>query len=149
MTNSEHAPTDMMRRRTPLPLCTRFLLFDTEVVINTNSESILRTAETAGFVSVADAYAIPRMKWEIVATPGTPSTAHWECNLTLGDHALYLTMGPEQWFAFDLETHDGAGFVLIADSELHQDTNAHRYLASIAYNVGASLRSELEKGCDD
>ena len=89
------------------------------------------------------------MKWEIVGTPGVALAANWECEVTLSNHSLYLSMGPEQWFAFDLETLDGAGFFLIHDSHPDGDRNAEQYLTSIASNLGASLRADLEKNCCD
>jgi len=139
----------MMCRRTPLPLHGYFLLYYTPVVIATNHNTILRMASKAGFVPIEDTDPGSAIRWEIVGTPGSSFIGYEECDVTLGDHSLYLSMGPEQWFAFDLETHDGAGFLAVADSDPSCDTNAQRYLSSIACYVGASLQPELEKSyCD-
>jgi hypothetical protein len=147
MENSDSMPTDMMWRRTPLSLRGRFFLFGIIVVIDTNYESILRAAGKLWFTPVSDTNQTPAAKWEIVGAPASRLNADWKCNVTLGDHSLYLSMGPEQWFAFDLETNDAAGFVLIRDYDPDRDANAERYLTAIAFNLGVSMRTELEKSC--
>jgi hypothetical protein len=106
-------------------------------------------APEAGFVPVTDTDIATGIRWEIVGIPGNPSIPYAECDVTLGDHSLYLSMGPEQWFALDLETYAGAGFVTVADSDPRCDTNSMRYLNSIACYVGTSLQAELEKSCCD
>ena len=89
------------------------------------------------------------MRWEIVGTMVGRPTTTWPCNVALTDHSLYLSMGPEQWFAFDLKTCDAAGFVLIHDSDSECDTNAERYLTAVALNLGVSMRTDLEQSsCD-
>jgi hypothetical protein len=147
MDNSDLMPTYLMWRRTPLPLCGRFFLFGITVVIHTNYESILRAASKLWFTPVSDTNPAPAVKWEIVGTPVSRPNADWDCNVTLGDHSVYLSMGPEQWFAFDLETNDAAGFVLIRDDDPERDMNAARYLTAIAFNLGVNIRTELEKSC--
>ena len=142
-------PTDMMCRRTPLPLRGYFSLFGITVVITTNYESILRAAANSCFIPLVDTNETPTAKWEIVGTPIAPPVRNWACNVTLGGHALYMSMGPEQWFAFDLETYDAAGFVLIHDHDPECDLNTERYLSAIAFNIGASVRTELEKSSRD
>ena len=136
-----------MFRRTPLPLKGRFLLSGKYLEIATNYNSILEASTAAGCVSVTDTEAdcIPTIGWEIVGTPGRPPFPSGRCDLTLGDHSLYLSMGPKQWFAFDLETYDGAGFVVLADTESASDINAQRYMTLIASYVSASLHAGLEK----
>jgi hypothetical protein len=143
MDRSQYIPTDTMQRRVPLPLQRRFLLFGAAVSIKTNSESILRAAEYAGFVAVTDTNEIPEMIWEIVGAEAGREPQDWECNVTLGDHSLYLSMGAEQWFAFDLETDDGVGFVTVRQAD--HDPNSQRYLVALAVNVGATLRSGVEE----
>jgi hypothetical protein len=138
-------PTDTMQRRVPVPLHRRFLLFGAAVVIKTNSHLILRAAEYAGFVAVTDTNEVPEMIWEIVGAECRREPEDWDCTVTLGDHSLYLSMGYEQWFGFDLETHDGAGFVEICQTDPDCDPNPQRYLLAIALNVGATLRSEVEE----
>ncbi|MBV8675033.1 MAG: hypothetical protein JOZ33_16510 [Acidobacteriaceae bacterium] len=149
MAHSDYTPSDVMHRRTPLPLQRRFLLFGAPVLINTNYESIMRAAEASGFVPDTDTDYVSCMKWEIVGEPGIASVFGWDCDVSLGDHSLYLNMGLQQWFAFDLETRHGAGFVVVHNQDRALDTNAELYLASVAYNVGAGLRSALEKNCCD
>lgn len=144
MKNTDSMPTDMMWRRTPLPLGGRFFLFGITVVIDTNYESILRSAGKLWSTPVSGTNQTPAAKWEIVGVPVSRLNANWKCNVTLGNHSLYLSMGPEQWFAFDLETNDAAGFVLIRDDDPERDTNAERYLTAIAFNLGVSIRTELE-----
>jgi hypothetical protein len=142
----EHMPTDMMCRRTQLDLCGQFLFFGTTVTINTNYVSILGAAEEAGFAPLRDTGLEPGVRWEIVGTlSGAAQISDWECRKVLDDHAIYLSMGPEQWFAFDLETHEGAGFAVVSDLHRSVDHAAGLYLLSVAYNVGACLRTELGK----
>ncbi|HZD47723.1 MAG TPA: hypothetical protein VE178_03155 [Silvibacterium sp.] len=149
MEHRQDEPTDMMCRRIPLPLCGRFLLFGTTVAITTNYEPIMRATNAAGLVRLTDKDELPGMKWEIVAIPGASLSEDWDCNVTVGNHSLYLSMGREQWFAFDLETGNGAGFVVASDSGTLTDTNAELYLLAVACNVGAGLRSDVENArCD-
>jgi hypothetical protein len=143
MIRRDYIPTDTMQRRVPLSVGRRFLLFGTSVLIGTTHELLLRAAEAAGFMASADT-TIPEMQWEIVGFRTGSLAADWECHVTLGDHSLYLSMGPEQWFAFDLETHHGAGFVTIIDSDPNHE-NARHYFSSIACHVGATLPGKLER----
>jgi hypothetical protein len=58
-------------------------------------------------------------------------------------NTLYLDMGPRQWFAFDSETGNGAGFVAMADSDEIVNQNATHYLRTItAHAVADMLRIE-------
>ena len=139
----DHMPTDTMERRVPLSVSRRFLLFRTGVLIGTNRELILKAAEAVGFMPSAETN-VPEMRWEIVGSPANSLATDWECHVTLGDHSLYLSMGPEQWFAFDLETHHGAGFVAFCDSDPNCEMNARRYFSSIACHVGAALPGKLD-----
>jgi len=142
----DHLPTDMMCRRTPLDLCECFLFFGTTVTINTNCASVLRGAKEAGFAPLLDRKRRPGIGWEIVGTQsGTAPVEDWKCKVTLDDHTLYLSMGSEQWFAFDLETYEGAGFVVVSDPDRPSDPNAGLYVLALASNVGAWLRTEMKK----
>jgi|SRR5271165_655312 len=142
----DHLPTDMMCRRTVLDLCGHFLFYDTTVTIRTNCVCILAAAEEAGFVTLRGIEQEPGSSWEIVGTlPDTTAVEDWECKATHDDHSLYLSMGPEQWFGFDLETGEGAGFVVVSDPDLPSDRNVGLYLLAVAYNVRAYLRTELKR----
>jgi hypothetical protein len=147
MNVSDHAPTDVMCRRTPLPFKGIFLLSGRYLQIATNHSSILQAAAAAGCVSVTDTEddLTPSIRWEIVGMPGHSLVPCRECDVTVGDHSLYLNLGPEQWFAFDLETYDGAGFVVLADTYPASAVNTQRYMASIASHVSASLRAGSER----
>jgi hypothetical protein len=137
----DHEPTDMMCRRTPLLLRERFLWFDTTMMICTDSAAILHAAEKVGFVRWRGPEEEPSMRWEIASVhPRAATVKDWECKVTLDAHSLYLSMGLEQWFAFDLETGDGAGFVI---SDSNRPLNVELYLRAVAYNVGACLRLKL------
>ena len=128
-------PTDTMHRRTPLPLCGCFIISDSAVVINTNSDAILQgVAASPSFMPITDTYYESDMGWEIVGSDGQ-AYPNWKCNVTLAGPSLYLSMGPEQWFAFDLETHEGAGFLSIYDSGPSRELNIQRYFQAIAYNL--------------
>lgn len=142
----DHLPTDMMCRRTVLDLCGHFLFFDTTVAIRTNCVSILVAAEEAGFVPLRGMEQEQCPSWEIVGTlPDRVTVEDWECKATLDDHSLYLSMGPEQWFGFDLETGEGAGFVVVSDPDLPSDHNIELYLLAVAYNLRACLRTDLKR----
>src|SRR5271154_4161397 len=142
----DHLPTDMMCRRTALDLCGCFLFFGTTVTISTNCASILVAAQEAGFVPLSGTEQEPGMRWEIVGTlSGAAVVEDWECDETLDDHALYLSMGPEQWFALDLDTYEGAGFVVVADPDRPSDSNPGPYLLAVACDIGACLNTELKK----
>lgn len=144
MTPGGPAATDTMRRRIPLALCGRFALFGRAVVINTNCEAILQAASTSRlFVPVGHIHYGPAMQWEVVGSLDTQEIRDWECNVTLAGHSLYLSMGPQQWFALDLETHEGAGFVAMCSPGPAHELNIQQYFESIAYNVGASLGTRL------
>jgi len=146
MAERQDLPTDMMCRRIPLPLCGHFVLHGTTVTIATNSEPILRAAEAAGFAILSDTDKFPGVKCEIVGTRGMSFVEDWESNVMLGNDSLYLSMGPEQWFAFDFETGEGAGFFAQSDSVTDTETNAELYLLTVACNVGAALRRNVEAG---
>jgi hypothetical protein len=138
-------PTDVMYRRTPLPLCERFLWSGSCVSIRTDSSAILRAAEEAGFRPLGASKREADMQWEIVAEPqGSTNIGDWECKVTIDEHALYISMGPEQWFAFDLQTGDAAGFAVLSDPALSDDPNAVLYLLTLASNVRGCLQPDLE-----
>jgi len=141
---SNREATDMMQRRTPLPLGGNFVVSGRAVVIHTNCAVILREACKASLLTpVGDAQHGPAMQWEIVGSLDTRPVEGWDSNVTLAGRSLYLSMGPQQWFAFDLETHQGAGFVTVCATGPNRNTNTQRYLLSIARNVTAGLRSEV------
>ena len=143
---SDDLPTDMMCRRTPLPLHSRYHLLQTTIEIATNRTEVLAASGPACFLPSIDTRGISAMRWEVVGTTGVIA-AEWTCGVILETHSLYLSMGPEQWFACDLETGEGAGFIVISDSEATPGRNAERYMQSIAYYVGAWLQGDLEMAC--
>src|SRR5271170_471697 len=133
---TDDQPTDMMCRRTPLPFRECFLWLGTVVTIRTDSPAILKAAEGAGLVPQRQSEQEPGMRWEIVGEQrGTTVVEDWECEVTLDTHSLYLGMSAEQWFAFDLKTGDGAGFVVVSDNDRLSDLNAELYLRAIADNI--------------
>ena len=140
MTVSKPSPTDMMQRRIPLSAQKHFFLFQTAITIKSNSEAILNSAERTGFVPVTGTYRKSFPTWQIVGSPIDLPFTYWQPRATLGCRSLYLAMGIEQWFAFDLETHEGAGFVLLHNAESDNIANLARYLASIVWNVEAALK---------
>lgn len=135
----------MMRRRTPLSLWGRFLCSGKFVTIHADSEAILWAAEEAGLIRQKGLESKTDMRWEIVSEQAGGAGLEHECKVTLDQHSLYLNIGPEQWFAFDLETGDGAGFVVLSDPDQARDVNALPYLQAVASNVGACLGSEHER----
>src|SRR5271154_5340423 len=111
------SPTDMMRRRTPLPLSGCFLWREKTVTIYADSAAILWAAEEAGLIRQKGLERKTDMRWEIVSEQAGAANGGRECNVSIDHHSLYLNMGSEQWFAFDLETGDGAGFVVLSDRD--------------------------------
>jgi hypothetical protein len=141
------APTDMMHRRTPLPFRGRFLGLGTSVTIQTDSPTILRAAEAVGFLLQDDVEQESQLRWEIVSeSPGTTPAKDWEGKVTVDNHSLFLSMGAEQWFAFDFESGEGAGFVAACDSSVFCDPNGERYLFEIACHVGNCLQAKPQRG---
>jgi|SRR5579862_8672416 len=140
------SPTDMMHRRTPLPFCGRFLWLGASVTIHTDSPAILRAAEETGFLPQIDAERQPDMRWEIASERTSAAPAYEGASkVTIDNHSLFLSMGREQWFAFDFESGDGAGFVAVTDRGLSGDRNAAQYLFEIACHVGNCLRTASER----
>jgi hypothetical protein len=128
--------TDMMSRRTPLPFCEQFLWLGTSVSIRTDSLAVLRAAEELGFLPQASSEERSEMRWEIARERSVVASEDWECRVTIDQRSLYLSMGQGQWFAFDPETGDGAGFVIVSGTEPGCDLGAMSYLLAVIYNIG-------------
>ena len=140
------APTDMMHRRTPLTFRGRFLWLGTSLTIQTDSQAILRAAEAAGLLPQDDCERESQMRWEIATEPhGEAPTNDWACKVTVDNHSLFLSMGTRQWFAFDFESGDGAGFVATCDAGAFCDSNAVKYLLEIVDHIGNCLQAKLER----
>jgi len=144
--SSVDAITDMMHRRTPLPFCGRFLWLGSSVTIQTDSQAVLRAAEGMGFLPHGDLEQESQIRWEIVTEPtSTPQASDCKCKVTIDNHSLFLSMGAGQWFAFDFESGDGAGFVVIPNPGASTDANAVKYLSEIACQVGNCLQPASDR----
>ena len=144
MDSTEHDvfQTDMMHRRTPLLFCEQFLWLGISVTIQTDSREILRAAESRGFLPQNDRARKSQMYWEIATEPhGTAHADSWASKVVVDNHSLFLSMGDKQWFAFDFESGDGAGFFVSSDPGESDDPNATKYLSEIACHVGNCLRA--------
>lgn len=138
-------PTDMMRRRTLLPFWGRFAWSDNVVGIRTDSPAILWAAEEIGLRLQEGPERKPAMQWEIVSEQiGELTGKDLKCDVTIDHHAVYLDMGPGEWFAFDLETGEGAGFIVLSNPDEHRDPHAVLYLRAIASNIRAYRSRKLE-----
>src|SRR5579883_2297716 len=138
-----HSQTDMMRRRTQLPFCGTFLWRGARVSIRTNSQSVLLAAEQEGFLPSGDCECEPEMRWEIVCERlGDGCRDSRDRRVMSDDHSLFLVMGGEQWFALDLETGDGAGFIALAQDEVSSRSHAVEYLLDITRNIATLMRNE-------
>ena len=136
-----HQPTDMMRRRASLPLRERFFWSRTPITICTNSNAVLNAAEQAGLIAHHGLEREHGLRWEIVVErEHIAADENWECKATLDAHSIYLTVGSYQWFAFDLETGEGAGFAVIPDLEQEESFSIDLYLQAIIDNIAAILR---------
>lgn len=142
------APTDMMQRRTPLRLPRRFLWLGTSLTIQTDSQEILRAAESVGLLlRQDDCERESQMRWEIATEPScVAATNDWPCKVTVDNHSLFLDMGARQWFAFDFESGEGAGFVAAWDGGASCDPNALKYLLEIVCHIGNCLQAKAGRG---
>ena len=139
-------PTDMMHRRTPLPFCKRFLWLGVSVTIQTDSTAILRAAESVEFLPQSDLAKESQMYWEIATEPhGTVHVDAWVSKVTVDNHSLFLNMGDKQWFVFDFESGEGAGFFTNSDLRDSANPNATKYLSEIACHVGNCLLDKPER----
>lgn len=136
-------PTDMMHRRKPLSLRGRFFWRGRSFTLLTDSAAVLSAAALAGFEMRQDSGfgAI----WEIAAERCIASQdSEWECVAMEDTHSRYLTMGPYQWFALDLETGAGAGFVALPDEEQSEDLKVLRYFRAIVDGIATNQRADAE-----
>jgi hypothetical protein len=146
----QHSAKGLMYRSTALPLQECFIWCGVHVTIHTDSPLILSAVEAVGFTVQKSLdrrqsrTQPPAVSWEIAAERnGANKAERWECEVTRNGRSLYLSMGSLQWFAFDMETGDGAGFVIPGDIDEGLDNNVESYIRAIADNVGASLQSGL------
>jgi hypothetical protein len=138
----DHQPTDMMHRRSQLPYRCCFFWLGTNVTICTDAPAILRAVEKLELRPQGDSEQVKAMRWEIVGELQPAELAEdWECEVKVDEHSFYLSMGPRQWFAFDRDTGDGAGFAVIADPDRPDDPNAENYLHAVLEAVGACPQS--------
>jgi hypothetical protein len=122
------------------------LWLGTSLTIQTDSQTILRAAETAGLLPQDDCERESQLLWEIATEPsGEAPTNDWACKVTVDNHSLFLSMGTRQWFAFDFESGEGAGFVAAWDAGASCDPNALKYLPEIVCHVGNCLQAKLER----
>ena len=142
------APTDMMHRRTRLPFRGRFLWMGASLAIQTDSQAILRAAEDVGFLRQDNCERESQMQWEIATEPPCEAEANdWTGKVTVDNHSLFLSMGTRQWFAFDLESGEGAGFVAASDTGSLCESNTLKYLLEIVCHVGNCLQGRPERSC--
>ncbi len=138
-----HQSTDMMHRRAPLSLRERFFWLRTPITICTNSNTVLNAVKQAGLTAHHGPEGEHGLRWEIVVERDhIAADEHWQCMATLDTHSVYLTVGSYQWFAFDLETGEGAGFAVIPDLEQEGSLSIDLYLQAIIDNIAAMLRDK-------
>ncbi|MBB6146607.1 hypothetical protein HNQ77_004586 [Silvibacterium bohemicum] len=138
--------TDLMHRRVRLAECGRFSWSGALVALSTNSASVLRAAEHAGFTkqeSVDDqAY-----RWEITAESSVDDAAgDCTCQVFRDARSIYVSVGHTQWFAFDRATGDGAGFVTIGKHPTHTDANLTLYFRALVDALGTLVDSGQREG---
>jgi hypothetical protein len=140
---------DLMRRRVPLLFHGHFLWLGAALEIYTDSPAVLSAAEEAGFLPrQEEGQYRPELRWQIVSEqPCLVPVSGWTSKVTVDNNSLFLSMGVGQWFAFDFETGEGAGFVTVCDPCASYEVNAERYLLEIAHHVGNCLRAKLERSC--
>jgi hypothetical protein len=143
--SANHPPTDIMCRRTHLPLRQRFFWLSTPITIDTNSQAVAGAVEQAGFTPHFGLAKKHGLRWEIVVEQSTALHQHWQCDAAMNGYSIYLSMGPYQWFALDLQTGEGTGFVLATDPEEQHDPNVNTYFKAIVENIAAILREEAEE----
>uniref|UniRef100_A0A372ILF3 Uncharacterized protein n=2 Tax=Paracidobacterium acidisoli TaxID=2303751 RepID=A0A372ILF3_9BACT len=133
----------MMHRRKVLALNACFLWEGRRIAIRTNSVAVLRAAASADSdMRIAPSDRVD-MQWEIVAEiPDIVPRSRLNCRVVRDRGTVYLDMGPSQWFAFDSETGNGAGFVYGAESDEETAENAVQYLSLILNHLKPILLEE-------
>jgi hypothetical protein len=116
------------------------------ITIYTNATAVLKGAEEAGLEAHSDSELEPSLRWDIAAELGFEPTAEaWGCKTIRDSNSVYLSMGYQQWFAFDLETGDAAGFVTICGLDQPSDLNVALYLRSVMDSIGYGPLSGLKE----
>ncbi len=134
-----------MHRRTPLPLRECFAWGRHVVDLSTNSPAVLTAAAYVGFASEKCAELPYDLQWEIVAEPSGHACIREPGKLVQSAQSLYLSIGPYQWFAFDLEAKTGAGFVTTYDLNWETDRGIVHYLRVVIEAVSESFRNLQEE----
>jgi hypothetical protein len=141
----DYQPTDMMHRRTSLPFFESFRFLGVPVTVRTNTPAILTAAKNAGLIQQQGQQLEHAMQWDIVGENGAEMIGDWQCEISLDAQSLYLSMGPYQWFAFDLETGEGSGFIIVPDLSSAAGLNTRSFVRAVVDNVGPHLREEFTK----
>lgn len=105
-------PTDLMHRRSLLNSSARYLWHSRIVQISTNSALAIEKAAEAGLVHSDPRSMAADFRWEIACERGGDSYELGNSTTTsLDEDTVYVAMEDGQWFAFDRECGDGAGFL--------------------------------------
>jgi hypothetical protein len=143
---SNHPPTDIMCSRTPLLFLGHFLWLGKQIAIRTDSPEILRAAQSAGLRKAHHDGRGCDLRWDVVAEPQAGEVFEsWQCETIQDGKSLHLNMGSHQWFAFDMETGSGAGFVIVAGSDRSSGLNVETYFQAILKNVVSALFPPLRR----
>jgi hypothetical protein len=147
-----HQATDIMHRRTALPMTGCFHRLDSTVTIRTNASIVLQAAVEAGLTEQAEQteqteQTETALLWEIVAEAWDKhANEPFAYRAIESAGTVYLDMGPRQWFAFDTETGCGAGFVVLFESAEETARNVAACLRAIAAHANrAPLKEESER----
>jgi hypothetical protein len=140
------AHTDMMHRRTLLNVKLTGEWLGRTVRIETNSSHLMRAAAKIGITPVTYSGQQIDHHWEIVVEQGgsassdEPSTQAFRAG-----SLLMVEIGHRGWFAVDLETGDGAGFLEIYDSKV----TLHNFLRSLTDTVRHELGRDFLVDAND
>lgn len=135
-----------MRRRVPLDLSATYLWRGVQLRIDTNSPTILQAGAEAGLTAVEDPQAQSHWYWELAieedaAAPG-PACAP---RVWRNHQSVFIEIAQRQWFAFDAESGDGAGFLADPAPSLA----VHAYLETILRVLGSERqRRSVAAGCN-
>jgi hypothetical protein len=101
-----------MHRREQLDYFAKYLWHGVALRIATNSRTFLQAVTDAGLIATQNSHGLSELCWEFTVEDN--AAAHGPaCPLHLwrNGHSVYIEFAHNQWFAFDADSGDGAGFL--------------------------------------
>jgi hypothetical protein len=135
-----------MHRRVPLDYFAKYLWHGISLRIDTNSRTLLQAASDAGLNPSQDVNGLSEFCWEFnveedAVARGPAGAPHFWRN----GHSVYIEIAQRQWFAFDVDSGDGTGFLAAPAADLV----ALAYLEAILRILEPELRHNSDAaGCN-